>query len=139
MAGMSENGIFAYDLEPPTPLLSTPLPPLPEYSPLRHPGTPSPRPRYAPPPLPEGFARVELDDDYYTGPEFSDWVGDEAGNPVRVFDIPREQRERWVAARDAYCAMQEEIDALRHERSQTFGWVRASGWVRKDKPYQAQP
>ena len=34
--------------------------------------------------------------------------------------------------------MQEEIEALREERLRTPGWA-LSGWVRKDKPYQAQP
>jgi hypothetical protein len=131
---MSETGIFAYDLEPPTP-----PPPSAEYSPLRDfIRKPQPRPRWAPPPLPDGFARVELEDDYYTGPDFTDWSGEEHAYPARVFEIPAEQYARWKAARDAYDAMQEEISGLREERLRTPGWA-PSGWVRKDKPYQVQP
>ena len=113
---MSEYGIIAYDLEPPSP-----LPPLPAYSPLRHPGQPSPRPRYAPPPLPDGFARVELDEDYYAGPGWSDWTADTAERPSDIFDIPAEQRDRWAKAMADYQAMQDEISALRDERHQPAG------------------
>lgn len=125
---MSETGIFAYDLEPPTPLV-------PAVEPIRHPGRPSPRPRWAPPPLPDGLVRVELDDDYYTGPGFSAWTGSETDYPTRIFDVPREQYERWASARDAYAAMQEEISALYDGRLN----APPPGWVRKDKPYQVQP
>ncbi len=123
-----ETGIFACDLTPPVPLL-------PHLEPLRHPGQPSPRPRWAPPPLPDGFARVELDDDYYAGPGFSEWTGSETGYPTRIFDVPREQYERWMSARDAYAAMQEEVSALYDSRLN----APPPGWVRKDKPYQVQP
>ena len=131
MGGMSEHGIFAYDLEPPAARL-------PHVEPMRHPGQPSTRPRWVPPPLPDGFARVEVEDDYYTGPEFSDWTGEETEHPGRVFDIPREQYERWKAAREQYAAMQEEITALREKWLHGPGCALA-GWVRKDKPYQVQP
>ena len=79
-----------------------------------------------------------MEDDYYTGPEFSDWAGEETEHPGRIFDIPREQYERWMAARDAYAAMQEEITALREEWLHGAGCA-LPGWVRKDKPYQVQP
>ena len=125
---MTEHGIFAYDLERPAVLL-------PPSEPLRNPGTRRPRSRWAPPPLPEGFARVELDDDYYAGPGFSEWTGAEAEYPARIFDVPREQYERWVSARDAYAAMQEEVGALYDGRLNAT----QAGWVRKDKPYQVQP
>jgi len=125
-------GIRLYDLEPP----SDP-PPVPSWSPLRHPGQAAPAPRYLPPPVPEGFARVELDDDYYAGPVWSDWAGGDHQYPARVFDVPVQQHERWQRARDAYAAMQEEISTLRDARLRTPGWV-PGGWVRKP-PYQAQP
>lgn len=130
---MSETWIFTYDLEPPAPL----PPAAAEYSPLRNPWrqAPRPRPRWAPPPLADGFVRVELDEDYYLGPGFSEWTGSEAEYPTRIFDIPREQYERWVSARDAYAAMQEEVGALYGNRLN----APPPGWVRIDKPSQVQP
>lgn len=104
----------------------------PAYSPMRS-YPPQPRPRYTPPPLPEGFARVELDVDYDTGERFTDWAAEDAAFPARVFDVPREQYDRWVTARDAYAAMQEEIAELRAERLRTPGFA-PDGWVREDKP-----
>ena len=129
---MTEYGIFAYDLEPP----AAPVPPL---EPLRHPGQPRPRPRWAPPPLSDGFVRVELDDDYYAGAGFRAWTGSEAEYPTRIFDVPREQYERWVSVRDDYAAMQGEIDAMREDRARWHNGVAPPYWVRKDKPYQVQP
>jgi len=71
-------------------------------------------PRYKPGPLAEGIVRVVLTpadyenpadftlyDEYWTTPE-----------PYRVFDVPAEQYERWKAAKAAFSAMGEEIDAL---------------------------
>lgn len=130
----AQTGIELYDLAPPT----ARGPMLPTYTELRHPPEPRPQPRWTAPPLAEGFARVELDDDYYTGAQFSDWTGADGRYPARVFDIPREQYERWVSARDAYAAMQAEVEAMREERLRTPGWA-PPGWVRTDKPYQVQP
>ena len=131
-----EYGIVAYDLEPPA--AGSPHP-APMRDQIRNPQA---RPRWEPPPLPGGHVRVELEDDYYAGAYFSDWTGPEAEYPTRVFDVPREQYDRWTAARDAYCAMQEEIEAVREERNRSLGmpgWPQRAGWVRKDKPYQVQP
>jgi hypothetical protein len=129
--GADENGFIAYDLAPPTE-----LPPMPVWTPFR-----PPLPRYTPPPVPEGCARVELDDDYYLGPGWNDWYGgDSKGStayPARVFDIPAEQRERWAKAQADYAAMQEEISALRDARLAKPGWA-PDGWVRT-APHQAQP
>jgi hypothetical protein len=129
MGGMNETGVTAYDLEPARNLM-------PHVEPLRHPGQPSPRPRWAPPSLPDGHVRVELEDDYYAGAYFSDWAATETDRPGEVFDIPREQYDRWVAARDAYTAMQDEIEAVReeHRTRRSPGWPQREGWVRKDKP-----
>jgi hypothetical protein len=130
---LAETGIFIYDLEPPPkhPFLEVKPTPLRDFSKPR-----PPRPRWAPPPLAEGFVRVEVDDDYYAGPGFSDWTASETEYPTRIFDVPREQYERWVSARDAYAAMQEEVGALYGSRTNPHP---PSGWVRKDKPYQVQP
>ena len=75
--------------------------------------------RYTPQPLPEGMARVILDDDYYLGPGWSDYTDRSVAWPEGVFDIPAEQRERWQKAQEAYAAMQEEIGALAEERRRT--------------------
>jgi hypothetical protein len=134
---VSEDGIRAcgleiYDLEPPGD-----LPPIPVCTPLRDfPRIPR-RARWVPPPLPEGHARVELDEDYYAGPGWSDWDGQDAGYPARVFDIPAAQRERWRKAMEDYAAMQEEIAALRSARLSAPGFA-PEGWTRK-AGYQAQP
>jgi hypothetical protein len=111
---VSETGIHACDLEPP---LRPGGPAAPHFSPLRNPGTRSAAPRYVPGPLPAGMARVVLDEDYYTGPGFTDYRAGSSESPCRVFDIPQEQRDRWQAAIDAYYAMQEEIEARIEDRS----------------------
>jgi hypothetical protein len=130
-----EVGIIAYDLEPP----SQPPPPA-EFTPLRHPARISPRPRYDPPPLAAGYARVKLDDDFYSGHGWSDWTGRDTDHPAEVFDIPAEQRERWMAAQAAYSAMQEEISALMDARAREPGYPKVPlGWKRKGAPYQVQP
>lgn len=132
---LSETGIIAYDLAP-----SSALPPAPIWAPLRNFLTQPrpPHPRYTPPPLANGYARVKLDCDYDTGPWWNDWAGEDMAYPATVFDIPAEQRDRWQQARDAYAAMQEEISELRAARLATSGFA-PPGWVRKDAPYQAQP
>jgi hypothetical protein len=91
---------------------------------------PQPQPRYVPPPLADGHVRVEIDRDYYTGEEFSEWTDADARYPARVFEVRREQYDRWVAVRAAYYAMQEEIETMREERSRTPGFA-PEGWVRK--------
>ena len=77
-------------------------------------------PRYVPGPLADGMVRVVLSwagadgepadfepyETYWTIPE-----------RYRVFDIPREQYERWEAAKAAFTAMTEEIDASLSARS----------------------
>lgn len=131
---MSDSGFIAYDLQPPDPAR---MPRTPAYSPLQDFRNRSPQSRYVPPPLPEGYARVALDDDYYAGPVWADWAGSDEAYPARVFDIPAEQRARWAAATAAYASMQEEIGELRSARLATPGWV-PDGWVRKP-PYQVQP
>jgi hypothetical protein len=130
-----ELGIIAYDLQPPDP---ADLPRTPAYSPFRRHMERQPQSRYTPPPLPEGYARVALDDDYYAGPQWADWAGEDEAYPARVFDIPAGQRERWAKAQADYAAMQEEIGALRDARLAKPGWV-PEGWVRKGDPYQVQP
>lgn len=117
---MSENetGIMAYDLEPPTPVI-------PRVEPLRrplvrNPSGPGVAPRYAPGPQPEGTVRVVLDSagpdgepaDFRTYEEWPTLV-----EPYRVFDVPAELYERWVAAKAAFTAMEEEIEALIRERA----------------------
>lgn len=111
---MSEDGIIAWDLAPPTS-----LPPVPWVTPFRDRG-PSVRPRYVPEPQPEGTVRVVLDsagcdgepaafqryDDYPTLVE-----------PYRVFDVPADQYERWEAALTAFLAMEDEIEVLISERT----------------------
>lgn len=90
--------LIPFDLEPP--------------SPLRGAGDLFAHPRYVPTPLATGNARVTLDEDYYLGPRFSIYVDGSSHRPDEVFDIPREQYERWEATQAAYYAMQEEIGAL---------------------------
>lgn len=134
---LPQTGIIGYDLGPPSP-----SPPSFAYSSFRDRiGNPQPRPRWGPPQLPEGHVRVELDDDYYAGAYFRDWNRSETGSPGHVFDLPQEQYDRWVAARDAYYAMQEEIEAVQEEHRvrRDSGWPEREGWVRKDRPYQVQP
>jgi hypothetical protein len=114
---VSETGIHACDLEPPLRPGETGYPLIARFTPLSKPGTASPRPRYVPGPLPAGMARVVLNEDYYTGPGFTDYHAGSSESPCRVFDIPQEQRDRWQAASDAYYAMQEEIEALIEDRS----------------------
>lgn len=72
-------------------------------------------PRYKPGPLAEGMVRVVLSSAGCDGepPDFEPyetyWTMPE---PYRVFDIPAEQYERWVAAKAAFGAMGEEIEEL---------------------------
>lgn len=109
-APQGETGIIAYDLEPP----GEP-PPLARFSPLRERAERGIRPRYVPGPQPQGTVRVVLDS---AGPN-----GEPAGfrtyeeyptlvEPYRVFDVPSGQYERWAAAKAAFGAMEEEIEAL---------------------------
>lgn len=131
------TGILAYDLEPP----SRP-PPAAEFSPLRDAlrNPRPPRPVYLPPPLPDGLARVKLDDDYDYGASWSDWKDGDTDHPADVWDIPAEQRDRWVKAEADYHAMQSEIEALREVRMREPGYPNVPpGWKRKGAPYQVQP
>lgn len=80
-------------------------------------GRPAARPKYVPGPLAEGMVRVVLTDDYYLGPGFDIYVEGSSREPYEVFDIPREQYDRWEATRTAYFVMQEEIEALKSARS----------------------
>lgn len=126
---VAATGIVAYDLVPPSS-----LPPVPVFSPFRHPAERQRRPRWTPPPLTDGHVRVELDEDYYAGPGWTDWNGSDADYPSRIFDIPAEIRERWLKAMDAYAAMQDEIEALLSARRAQV----PPGWTQKP-PYQARP
>jgi hypothetical protein len=116
MGGMSENetGIIAYDLAPPGRW------PMPRLRPLLDRGERSPMPRYVPGPLAEGTVRVVLSSAGADGepPDFEPyetyWTTPE---PYRVFDVPREQYERWRAAKEAFRAMEEEIEALISDRA----------------------
>lgn len=111
---------------------------VPKMSPLRNLGTPLPR--YTPPPLAEDHARVRLGDDYYAGAIWDDWTGDDTDRPAEVFDIPAEQRDRWLKAQADYSAMQDEISALMDARAREPGFPNVPpGWQRKGSPYQPQP
>jgi hypothetical protein len=124
-------GIELYDLKP---CRDDRL--IPVVSPLRHPGRPAPRPRYAAPPVPDGHVRVKLGDDYYAGAVWRDWAAETAERPADIFDIPAGQRDRWAKALADYAAMQEEIGALRETRWRPGDQV-PPGWVAK-QPYQVQ-
>jgi len=84
-------------------------------SPLRDRGERSPMPRYIPLPQPEGTVRAVLDSAGCDGEPADFRLYDEYPTlvePYRVFDVPREQYERWEAARSAFQAMEDEIEAL---------------------------
>lgn len=81
------------------------------------------RPLYAHGPQPEGTVRVVLDS--------AGCDGEQAGfrlyedyptlvEPYRVFDVPREQFERWRAAKEAFGVMGQEIEALTDERARVM-------------------
>ncbi|MEV7034614.1 hypothetical protein AB0N99_30835 [Streptomyces sp. NPDC093272] len=59
--------------------------------------------------------RVGLSDDYYRNEQF---VTDPAADWSRenVYEVPREQAERWQAAQDAWEAAQQEMGAIMNER-----------------------
>lgn len=120
--------VIPYDLEPPTERIGEEV----RFTPLRNLAD-GPRPRYVPPPLPDGHVRVQLGDDYERGPEWEYWKGADTADPAEIFDVPVEQCKRWAAAEAAYEAMQEEIAALRRTRTET-----PPGWQPK-APYQVQP
>lgn len=103
-----------FDLEPPTRVL------LPRPSPLLDRG-PRVRPRYVPGPLAEGEARVVLTSAGYEEPaDFEPYdTYPTLVEPYRVFDLPAGQVARWQAAKDAFDAMQEEVEALISARSQS--------------------
>ncbi len=125
-------GVVAYDLVPPA------VSPMVTVRPFRDlMAAQVPAPRFLAPPVPCDRARVRLGDDYYTGPEWADWSGDETRYPAEIFDVPREQYDRWEAASAAYRQMQEEIGELRSARLAEPGWV-PEGWVKKPG-YQPQP
>jgi hypothetical protein len=128
MPASGVTGIVGYDLEMP----GFRHPPL---TPVRTPYPAAPPTRWAPPPLADAYVRVELDEDDDGRAYFSDWTGPDAEYPTRVFDVPREQYERWVSARDAWYAAQEEMEAVRDERAKALhvpgSWPGREGWVRK--------
>ena len=72
-------------------------------------------PRYVPGPLAEGMVRVVLTSAGPNGepadfePYETYWTTPER---YRVFDLPAGQYERWKAAKEAFAAMGEEIEAL---------------------------
>ena len=124
-------GIVGYDLQPPAPLYPT-LSVLAGVG-----GRVQSRPHWTAPPVPDGHARVELDDDYYAGAIWNHWKGTSAEYPARVFDLPAEQVARWEKALEDYAAMQEEIEVLRRDRLAKPGWA-PEGWKRGEG-YQVQP
>jgi hypothetical protein len=125
-ANGAASGIISFDLGPPGSPGDVPL-----WTPFRDAAErAATRRRYAPPPLADGFVRVELEDDYYTGPGWNDWDGAEAEYPARVFDIPAGQAKRWRKARDDYAEMQAEIAALRSARLSAPGFA-PEGWALK--------
>jgi hypothetical protein len=127
--GPEVKTISAMGLEAPRRVL------VPAFAPMRNPPRAVPLPRYLPPPLAEGLARVRLGDDYYAGAVWSDWTGDRSDSPAEVYDIPAGQHERWQAAIDAYSAMQDEIENLMEQRREAAQGV-PPGW----RPaYQVQP
>jgi hypothetical protein len=107
---VSENetpGICAYDL--------TPGPAL-----IPNPSGPGARPRYVPAPQPEGTVRVVLDDRGCNGEPADFQLYDEYPvlvEPYRVFDVPQEQYERWLAAKAAFGVMEEEIESAVSDRA----------------------
>jgi len=104
---MERCWLVPYDLEPPSA-----LPPLPHATPLRT--AYGQNPLYEPGPLADGMARVVLHSAGYEEPaEFAPYSRDRhlLTEPYRVFDVPAEQYERWLATRAAFDAMQEEIEA----------------------------
>lgn len=107
--------------------------PLGEFQPIRHPGRIPPRPRYAPPPLPDGHVRVVLfSADYDTPAGWCEWAANDADSPWNVHDITAEQRDRWAKAQADYQAMQDEIEALMESRHREPGWPNVPpGWQQK--------
>lgn len=104
---MNETGIHACD--------RTPGPAL-----VPNPSGPGVAPRYVPAPQPGGTVRVVLDSAGCDGEpaDFCPYVTYPVlAEPYRVFDIPREQYERWQAAKAAFAAMEEEIEALISQRA----------------------
>ena len=69
---------------------------------------------YKPGPLAEGMARVILEGESYGEPATFQAYDTFPVIPQAhtVFDVPAEQVARWEAARTAFSAMQEEIEAL---------------------------
>lgn len=112
---MSEPGIIAYDLQPPLVPGDPGYPMTPRYSPFRDRGERSPMPRYVPLPQPEGTVRVVLETSGPNGEPADFRLYDDYPTlvePFRVFDAPAEQYERWRAAKEAFGAMEEEIENL---------------------------
>lgn len=114
---MSENEttVAAYDLEPPSP-----APLVPPVLPLLDRGDRSPMPRYVPRPLAEGMVRVVLDSAGPDGEPADFMLYDEYPalvRPYRVFDVPAGQYERWRSAKEAFAAMQAEIEAAVSDRA----------------------
>jgi hypothetical protein len=112
---MSENGIIAYDLEPPLMPRGTGHPITPRHVPFRDRGERSPMPRYVPLPQPEGTVRVVLESSGPDGEPADFQMYDDYPTlvePYRVFDVPAGQYERWREAKEAFGAMEEEIEAL---------------------------
>jgi hypothetical protein len=59
--------------------------------------------------------RVGLTDDYYLGATFA--IEPQAGwSEGNVYEVPREQAERWQAAQEAWEAAQREMGAIMDER-----------------------
>ncbi|MEU5596669.1 hypothetical protein [Streptomyces sp. NPDC020298] len=76
--------------------------------------------------------RVGLSDDYYLGEQFvtepqSCW------SEENVYEVPREQAERWQAAESAWAEAQEEMGAVMGERRQQRNAARAESQRREDE------
>jgi hypothetical protein len=81
---------------------------------IPNPSGPGAAPRYVPGQQPEGTVRVVLESAGPDGEPADFRLYDEYPvlvEPYRVFDVPREQYERWRAAKEAFAAMEEEIEA----------------------------
>jgi hypothetical protein len=78
------------------------------------------RPVYVPAQPPEGTVRVVLDSAGCNGEPADFQLHEEHSTtpqPYRVFDVPREQYERWRSAKEAFGMMEDEIEKLTGERA----------------------
>ena len=115
-----EYGLVSTDAIQPPLVEKKPTPDtLPPVRPLLDRGERSPMPRYVPGPQPEGTVRVVLESSGPNGEPadfrlYNDYPT--LVEPYRVFDVPREQCERWRAAKEAFGAMEDEIEIRQGQR-----------------------